>query len=204
MLIEINNKNIDPRLIDQVVQKLKKGELVALPTDSIYAIACDLKNKKGLKKLSDFKNTPLKKASFSIICENHSSISDYVKPIDRKTFKILKKNLPGAFTFILHASSIVSKLFNSNKKEIGIRMSSNNIINEIIHKLQNPIAVSSLYDNEDVLLEYFIDPFEIFQRHENTIALIVDGGKGKLIASTVVNLKDNDVEIIRQGAGVLK
>ena len=204
MLIEINYKNIDPRLIDQVVQELKKGELVALPTDSIYAIACDLKNKKGLKKLSDFKNTPLKKASFSIICKNHSSISDYVKPIDRKTFKILKKNLPGPFTFILYASSIVSKLFTANKKEIGIRMSSNKIINEIINKLQNPIAVSSLHDNEDILLEYFTDPFEIFQRHENTISLIVDGGKGKLVASTVVNLKDNDIKIIRQGAGVLK
>ena len=204
MLIEINHKNIDQRLIDQVVNTLKKGSLVILPTDSIYAVVCDLNSKKGLRALSNFKNTPLKKSNFSIICINHSSISSYVKQMDRKTFKILKHNLPGPFTFILNASTLVAKLFNSNKKEIGIRMSSNNIINEVIKTLENPIVVSSLHDKEDSLLDYFTDPFEMYQRYENNVDIIVDGGKGKLIASTVVNLINNNVELIRQGNGILR
>lgn len=187
----------------QIISILKKGGLVILPTDSIYAVVCDLNSKKGLLALSAFKNTPLKKSNFSIICKDHSSISNYVKQIDRKTFKILKHNLPGPFTFILNASSIVAKLFNSNKKEIGIRMSSNNIINDVLDNLENPIVVSSLHDEEDTLLDYFTDPFEIYQRYENAVDLVIDGGKGKLIASTVVNLVDNNIEIIRQGKGIL-
>ena len=199
MLIEINEKNIDNRLIIQATNILKKGGLIIIPTDTVYAIACDLNSKKGLNQLSEFKKTPLKKSKFSIICEDHSDISKFTKQIDRFIFKILKKNLPGPFTFVMMASNQVSKIFNSNKKEIGIRMPNNEIVKRIVCELKNPIAVSSIHDAEDELLNYFIDPNEIYQRFENQVELVINGGPGKLEASTVVNLCNNEIEILREG-----
>lgn len=200
MLIEINEKNIDDRLIIQATKILKKGGLIIIPTDTVYAIACDLNNKKGLNQLSIFKKTPLKKAKFSIICANHADISKFTKQIDRYIFKILKKNLPGPFTFVMIASNQVSKIFNSNKKEIGIRIPNNLIVQRIVNELKNPIAVSSIHDTEDQLLDYFIDPNEIYERFEKDVELVINGGAGKLEASTVVNLCNNEIEILREGA----
>ena len=200
MLIEINEKNIDNRLIIQATKILKKGGLIIIPTDTVYAIACDLNNKKGLIQLSTFKKTPLKKAKFSIICADHSDISRFTKQIDRFVFKILKKNLPGPFTFVMIASNQVSKIFNSNKKEIGIRMPNNLIVQRIVNELKNPIAVSSIHDAEDQLLDYFIDPNEIYERFEKDVELVINGGAGKLEASTVVNLCNDEIEILREGA----
>ena len=200
MLIEINEKNIDDRLIVQATKILKKGGLIIIPTDTVYAIACDLNNKKGLNQLSFFKKTPLKKAKFSIICEDHSDIAKFTKQMDRFIFKILKKNLPGPFTFVMIASNQVSKIFNSNKKEIGIRIPNNLIVRRIVNELKNPIAVSSIHDAEDQLLNYFIDPNEIYERFEKDVELVINGGPGKLEASTVVNLCNDEIEILREGA----
>ena len=199
MLIEINEKNIDKRLIIQATNILKKGGLIIIPTDTVYAIACDLNSKKGLNQLSEFKKTPLKKSKFSIICEDLSDISKFTKQIDRFIFKIIKKNLPGPFTFVMMASNQVSKIFNSNKKEIGIRMPNNEIVQRIVYELKNPIAVSSIHDAEDELLDYFTDPNEIYQRFENDVELVINGGPGKLEASTVINLCNNEIEILREG-----
>lgn len=203
MLVEINENNIDSRLIDQVVDALKNGELIIYPTDTVYAIGCDVRNKKALEKLARLKNIKLSQSRFAIICKDMSDISTYVKQIDRPTFKVLKQNLPGPFTFILESTNEVQRLFDSKRKEIGIKIPDNKIVNEIVEKLGNPLVTTSLIDNEDDLLEYFIDPYEIYQRYDDKVHTIIDGGYGKLEASTIVNCTNGDIEIIRQGAGEL-
>lgn len=201
MLVEINENNIDSRLIDQVVDALKNGELIIYPTDTVYAIGCDVRNKKALEKLARLKNIKLSQSRFAIICKDMSDISTYVKQIDRPTFKVLKQNLPGPFTFILESTNEVQRLFDSKRKEIGIKIPDNKIILEIVEKLGNPLVTTSLIDNEDDLLEYFIDPYEIYQRYDDKVHTIIDGGYGKLEASTIVNCTNGGIEIIRQGAG---
>lgn len=203
MLIEINETNIDNRLIDQTVEALKAGELIIYPTDTVYAIGCDVKNKKALEKLARLKNVKLSQSKFAIICKDLSDVSNYVKQIDRPTFKLLKQSLPGPFTFILEATSEVQRLFDSKRKEIGIKIPDNKIVLEIVNQLGNPLVTTSLIDNEDDLLEYFIDPYEIYQRYDDKVHTIIDGGYGKLEASTIVNCTSGDVEIIRQGAGII-
>lgn len=203
MLIEINEENIDKRLIDQVVEALKAGEIIIYPTDTVYAMGCDLYNKKALENLARLKNIKLNKSMFSIICKDLSDISQYVKQIDRPTFKLLKQSLPGPYTFIMTANNDIPRLFNSKRKEIGIKIPDNKIVLEIVEKLGNPIVTTSLIDNEDELLEYFIDPYQIYERFDDQVNTIIDGGPGKLEASTIVNCTGSEPEIIRQGAGEL-
>ncbi|MDX1446225.1 L-threonylcarbamoyladenylate synthase [Lishizhenia sp.] len=201
MLIEINPYNIDQRIIKDCVNKLRQGEVIIYPTDSVYAMGCDLESKKGLDKLAEFKNVKLKKSQFSIICSDLSDVSNYVKQIDRPTFKLLKSSLPGPFTFVMNATNDVSRLFGTNRKEIGIRIPNNEIILAIVKELGNPIATTSLHDDDDVLMEYFTDPYEIYQRWDEKVDYIIDGGMGKLEATTVVDCTGSEPEILRQGAG---
>lgn len=203
MLVEINENNIDQRLINQVVEALKNGELIIYPTDTVYAIGCDLKNKNALEKLAKLKNMKLSKSKFSIICEDISQVTNYVKQMNKQTFKMIKRSLPGPFTFILNATPEVTKYFDTKRKEIGIKIPDNQIVNEIVKNLGNPLVTTSLIDDEDELLEYFIDPYEIFQRFDDKVDTIIDGGAGKLLASTIVNCTGEEPEIIRQGAGEL-
>lgn len=204
MIIEINPKNIDNRLIDQAVKSLQKGEIIIFPTDTVYSMGCDLRNKKALEKLATLKDVKLKKSNFSIICHDLSNLSEYVKHIDRPIFKLLKNSLPGPFTFIMNATQEVTKIFDSNKKEIGIRIPDNNIILEIVKKLGNPIATTSLHNDEDQILDYFTDPYTIFENYDDKVDLIIDGGAGKLEASTVVDCTNGSPEIIRQGIGIIE
>ena len=204
MLLEINPNNIDQRSIDQVVKQLKKGGVIIFPTDTVYAIGCDLYNKKALNRLAALKDIRLKKARFSIICNSMSDLSDYVKNIDRPTFKLINRSLPGPFTFILTATNEIPRLFGTNRKEIGIRIPDNPILKEITEQLGNPLATTSLHDVEDEILDYFIDPYEIYERYDSKVDLIIDGGYGNLLASTVVQCLDGSAEIIRQGAGELE
>lgn len=202
MIIEINPENIDRRLIDEVVGVLKKGGIIIFPTDTVYSMGCDLFNKKALNELARLKDIKLNKANFSIICHDLSDISDYVKQIDRPTFKLLKQSLPGPFTFILNATNEVPRLFESKKREIGIRIPNNTILMEIVKSLGNPIATTSLHNEEDTIQDYFADPYMIYERYENKVALIIDGGMGNLEASTVVDCT-NGFEIVRQGIGII-
>ncbi|MBI2258282.1 MAG: threonylcarbamoyl-AMP synthase [Flavobacteriia bacterium] len=204
MFIEINPYSINERVLQQVVEHLKKGNIAIFPTDSVYNVACDLLSKKGLETLANFKDLKLNKARFSIICSDLSEISSYVKPISRPVFKILKHNLPGPFTFILQAGNEVQKVFQSNRKEIGIRIPDSLFLHKLVQLLGNPIATSSLHDEEDEIMEYFTDPNEIYQRYENQIEMIVDGGLGNIYPSTVVDCTSDEIEILRQGIGVLK
>jgi tRNA threonylcarbamoyl adenosine modification protein (Sua5/YciO/YrdC/YwlC family) len=203
MLLEINPENIDERYIARAVEILKKGGIIIFPTDTVYAMGCDLYNKKALNELARIKGVKLNKANFSIICTGMSDLSKYVKQIDRPIFKVLNANLPGPFTFILHATNEIPRLFDTNRKEIGIRIPDNKIILKLTEALGNPIATTSLKEDENAVVEYFNDPVEIYERYENLVSLIIDGGFGKLEASTVVDCTSGAPVIIRNGLGEL-
>jgi tRNA threonylcarbamoyl adenosine modification protein (Sua5/YciO/YrdC/YwlC family) len=203
MFIEINPYNIDRRLIDDVVAELKKGKLIAFPTDTVYAVGCDAYNKKGLAALADWKKVKIQKAQFSMICRDLSQVSEYVKQLDRSTFRLLKQNLPGPFTFIMEATGEVSKLFDVSRKEIGIRIPDNQIALAIVEALGNPMASTSLHDGDDEIADYFADPYAIYERMDDDFGVIIDGGHGHLEASTIVDLTQGSPEILRQGIGRL-
>lgn len=203
MIVEINPNNIDDRLIKQAVDILKKGGVIIFPTDTVYSMGCDLYSKKGLNQLAQLKGIKLNKANFAIICHDLSNLSDYVKQINRPTFKLLKNALPGPFTFILLANNDVPKLFDSNKKEIGIRIPNNQIVLEIVKRLGNPMATTSLHNDEDEIQDYFADPYAIYERYEDEVELIIDGGFGNLDASTIVDCTEEEPFIVRQGIGIL-
>ena len=196
--IKIYNDNPNQQLVDEVVAVLKKGGLVIFPTDTIYGLGCDLKNNKALERLAMLKGVKLEKATFSFIFNNLSHLSDYVKQIDSPTFKILKRTLPGPYTFILPGSNTLPKVF-KKKKTVGIRIPDNNIVRSIIETLGNPIVSTSIKD-EDEVLEYITDPELIFEKWEKKVDIVIDGGYGDNYASTVVDLIDAPV-IIREGKG---
>ncbi len=199
MLLEINEQNIDKRSIEIVVRALQKGGIIIFPTDTVYAMGCDLRNKKALKQLAFLKGIKLTKARFSIICSDLSNLSDYVRQMDRSTYKLLNRSLPGPYTFILNANNEVPKLFDTNRKEIGIRIPNNAIIREIVELLGNPLATTSLHDVEDEIMDYFVDPYEIYERYDSKVELIIDGGHGNLEGSTIVDCTGEMPEIVRQG-----
>ena len=203
MLLEINPENIDERYIARAVEILKKGGIIIFPTDTVYAMGCDLYNKKALEELARIKGVKLSKANFSIICTGMSDLSKYVKQIDRPIFKVLNSNLPGPITFILQATNEIPRLFDTNRKEIGIRIPDNKIILKLTEALGNPIATTSLKEDENAVVEYFNDPVEIYERYENSVSLIIDGGFGKLEASTIVDCTSGAPVIIRSGLGEL-
>ena len=196
--IKIYNDNPNQQLVDEVVAVLKKGGLVIFPTDTIYGLGCDLKNNKALERLAMLKGVKLEKATFSFIFNNLSHLSDYVKQIDSPTFKILKRTLPGPYTFILPGSNTLPKVF-KKKKTVGIRIPDNNIVRSIIETLGNPIVSTSIKD-EDEVLEYITDPELIFEKWEKKVDIVIDGGYGDNYASTVVDLIDAPV-VIREGKG---
>lgn len=202
MFLEINPYSVDNRKIEEVISILKKGGVIVIPTDTVYSFACDLNNKKGLKKLAQLKGVKLNKANFSLICYDLSTLNEFTKPIDRSTYKLLNKALPGPYTFILNASNKVPKLFDSNKKEIGIRIPANDIARQIVLSLGNALAVTSVHD-EDEIIDYTNDPSEIFQRFENEVDLVIDGGIGTLEPSTIIDCTNGEFEVIREGLGTL-
>lgn len=203
MLFIIHPDNPDQRKIRLVVDILNKGGVIIYPTDTVYSLGCSLHKKRAIEKLAQLKGIKLKKANFSVICSDLSHLADYTKPIDRSTYKLLNKNLPGPFTFILNASNQVPKLFDTNKKTIGIRIPDNNIVKAIIEELGHPLVTTSIHDEDDII-EYTTDPSLIEEKWDNLVDGIVDGGYGNNIASTVVDLSDGDVDIVRQGIGELE
>jgi tRNA threonylcarbamoyl adenosine modification protein (Sua5/YciO/YrdC/YwlC family) len=202
MLINVVAKDPDLRVIQKIIKILNNDGLIVIPTDTIYAFATSMKSKKGLEKLDNIKKTKLKKANFSLICQNLKEISRYTKPFDRKTFKILKTALPGPFTFILNANNNVSKIFNSNKKEIGVRIPNHRFIRTLIEELKHPLICSSVND-EDEIVKYTTDPLIIFENHENNVDAVIDYGYGNNVASTIVDCRSDELVLIRQGAGEL-
>ena len=196
--IKIYNDNPDPGAIDKVAAVLKKGGLVIYPTDTVYGLGCDIHNNKALEKIALLKGIKIEKATFSFICNNLSHLSDYVKQIDSSTFKILKRALPGPYTFILPGSKSLPKVF-KKKKTVGIRIPDNIITQSIVKVLGNPIVSSSIRD-EDEILEYTTDPELIFEKWGKFVDLVIDGGYGGNSASTVIDLTNEPI-IVREGKG---
>jgi tRNA threonylcarbamoyl adenosine modification protein (Sua5/YciO/YrdC/YwlC family) len=197
--IKIYPDNPNEAAIAKVVKVLKDGGLVIYPTDTVYGLGCDITNTKALERIAKIKGIKLEKANFSFICHDLSNISDYIRQIDTTTFKILKRTLPGPYTFILPGNNNLPKEF-KKKKTVGIRVPNNAIVLEIVKLLGNPIVSTSIYD-EDEVLEYSTDPELIFEKWQNKVDLIIDGGYGDNQPSTIIDLSEGEPVVIRQGKG---
>ena len=201
MLKRIYNDNPDEKKIDEVVKCLENGGIIIYPTDTVYGLGCNINNKKALERIARIKGVKLKDAHFSFICFDLSDLSKYAKQINSRTFKLLKRIFPGPFTIILKGTNKIPKIFSNKKKTVGIRIPNNNIVREIVKKLGSPIVSTSIID-EDAIIEYSTDPDLIYEKYKDLVDLIIDGGYGMNVASTVVDCTDeNDYKIIRQGKG---
>jgi len=198
-LIRIYEENPNPKDIKKVVDILRNGGLVIYPTDTVYGLGCDITNTSALEKIAQIKGVKLAKANFSFICEDLSNLSDYVKQIDTQTFKILKRSLPGPYTFILPGNSNLPNVF-KKKKTVGIRVPNNNICLAIVKELGNPIVSTSIRD-EDEVIEYTTDPELILEKWDKLVDVVIDGGYGDNIPSTVIDLTDSTPEVVRIGKG---
>ncbi|MCB0442964.1 MAG: threonylcarbamoyl-AMP synthase [Flavobacterium sp.] len=198
-LIKIYPENPNEAAILKVVKVLKEGGLVIYPTDTVYGLGCDITNTKALERIAKIKGIKLEKANFSFICHDLSNLSDYVKQIDTPTFKILKRSLPGPYTFILPGNNNLPKEF-KKKKTVGIRVPDNNIILELVKKLGNPIVSTSIHD-EDEVLEYSTDPELIFEKWQNLVEVVIDGGYGDNQPSTIIDLSEYEPVVVREGKG---
>jgi tRNA threonylcarbamoyl adenosine modification protein (Sua5/YciO/YrdC/YwlC family) len=202
MLVKLFNENPNLREILKIVEILRKGGLIIYPTDTVYGLGCDITNAKAVEKVARIKGVKVEKNNFSFICSDLSHISDFTKPISNSVFKLMKKNLPGPFTFILEANNNVPKYF-KGKKTVGIRVPDNNIIREIIRELGNPILSTSIHD-EDEILEYSTDPELIYEKYQDVAEIVIDGGYGEFVPSTIIDCTGDEIQIIREGKGVLE
>jgi len=199
--IRIYPKNPNDKEIAKVVKTLKNGGLIIYPTDTVYGLGCDITNSKALEKIARIKGIKLEKTNFSFVCSDLKNISDYVKQIDTSIFKILKRSLPGPYTFILPGNNNLPKEF-KKKKTVGIRIPDNNIAIEIVRQLGNPIVSTSIHD-QDQIIEYTTDPELIFEKWQNLVDIVIDGGYGDNHASTIIDLSEDEPQVIREGKGTL-
>ncbi|MGB5379150.1 L-threonylcarbamoyladenylate synthase [Muriicola sp.] len=199
--IKIYNENPNPREIKRVVEVLRKGGLIIYPTDTVYGLGCDITKTKALEKIARIKGIKLDKANWSFVCADLSNLSDYVRQIDTPTFKILKRALPGPYTFILPGNNNLPKDF-KKRKTVGIRVPDNNIARAIVESLGNPIISTSIHD-EDEVIEYTTDPELIYEKWQNLVDIVIDGGYGHNVTSTVIDLSNSEPAVIREGKGSL-
>lgn len=200
--IKIYEENPNPRAIKRVVEVLKNGGVIIFPSDTVYALGCDITNTRAMERVAHLRGVKLEKANFSFICESLSNLSDYVRQIDSGTFKLLKRNLPGPYTFILPGNNNLPTVF-KKKKEVGIRVPDNSIAQAIVRELGNPIISTSIKDDDEVI-EYTTDPGLILEKWDNLVDVVIDGGYGGNVASTVVDLTGSEPLVIREGKGSLE
>lgn len=198
--IKLYEENPDPRKIERIIQTLQDGGVIIYPTDTIYGLGCDLMNRKAVENLCRIKGIKPQKMNLSFICHDMSQVATYVRSINNQVFKLMKQVLPGPYTFIFEASSSVPKITKSNKKTVGIRIPDNNIPIEIVKALGNPMVTTSIHDIDGVV-EYATDPEEIYELYKNTVDIVIDGGYGENVASTVLDCTGDVIEIVRQGKG---
>jgi len=203
MIIKIYPDSPAPRHLKTVVDAFHKGGLVIFPTDTIYGLGCGIQHIKAVNRIAQLKGIKKEKANFSMIINNMSMLAEFTKPIDNHIFRLMRKNLPGPFTFILNASSNIPKIFQSKKKTIGIRMPDNLIINSIIEELGSPIITTSIRDDDEIV-EYTTDPELIYEKYSKVVDIVIDGGYGDNEASTIVDCTSGEPIIIRQGKGELE
>ena len=199
--IKIYEQNPNPREIAKVVSVLRNGGLIIYPTDTVYGLGCDITNVKALEKIAQIKGVKLAKSNFSFVCQDLSNLSDYVKQIDTSTFKILKRALPGPYTFVLPGSKSLPSVF-KKKRTVGIRVPNNNIALDIVRALGNPIVSTSIHDDDEII-EYTTDPELIFEKWTSIVDAVIDGGYGGNEASTIIDLSDGEPLVIREGKGSL-
>ena len=197
--IKLYNENPNEKDIAKVVEVLRLGGLIIYPTDTVYGLGCDITNTKALEKIARIKGVKLEKANFSFVCSDLKNLSDYVKQIDTSTFKLLKRALPGPYTFIMQGNNNLPKDF-KKKKTIEIRVPDNTIARTIVEKLGNPIVSTSIYDDDDVI-EYTTDPELIFEKWQNRVDIVIDGGYGDNVASTIIDLSGDAPVVLREGKG---
>lgn len=201
-LVKIFEENPNPREVEKVVTVLRKGGLIIYPTDTVYGLGCDITNSKALQRLARIKGVKLEKAQWSFICADLSNLSDFVHQIDTPTFKLLKRALPGPYTFILPGRNNLPKDF-KKRKTVGIRVPDNTIARTLVKVLGNPIASTSIHDEDDIL-EYTTDPELIFEKWRHLVDVVVDGGYGGNVASTVIDVSNGEPTVVREGKGELE
>ena len=202
MIIDVVSENPDLRTVLKIIKILENDGLIVIPTDTIYAFAVSMKSKKAIKKLASIKKVKLNKANFSLICKDLNDISSFTNPIDRNIFRIMKRCFPGPFTFILKANNSVSKIFDNKKKEVGIRIPDHYFVKNLVNELGFPLVCSSVNDDDEII-QYSTDPKTIFEKHENEVDAVIDCGFGNNIASTVIDCRQSEPKILRQGAGII-
>lgn len=203
MLLRLNYDNPHPKDIQFIIDCLKNDGIIIYPTDTVYSIGCDITKPKAIEKLCRLKNIKPEKANFSFVCSDLSQLANYAKPISNSLFRVMKKALPGPYTFILEANNNVPKLLKQNKKTVGIRVPDNTICKVIITELGNPIITTSLHNQDDEIMEYFVDPEVIHREYEKKVDIVIDGGFGNLYASTVLDCSEDEIVIVREGLGSL-
>ena len=203
MLVKIYPENPNQKDIRLVVDVLKNGGIIIYPTDTVYALGCDISDGKAVEKIARYKNVKVEKSNLSFICQDLSQLSDFTKPLSNQVFKLLKKYLPGPYTFIMNANNNVPKYFKGKKRTVGVRIPDNPIILEIVRVLGNPIMSTSIHD-EDEMLEYSTDPELIHEKFKDLADLIIDGGYGDNVPSTIVDCTGDIPVVIRQGKGVFE
>ncbi len=202
MLLRINPDNIDDRLVWQVVNCLREGGVIIYPTDTVYTLGCDLTHRDAYEKVCKLKNVKPNKANFSIVCYDLSHITDFTMSIPTPVYKMMKRVLPGPYTFILNGNNNISKIYGYNKKTVGIRVPDNIIARAIVDELGAPILSASI-KNEDTVLEYITDPEEIYSVYEPLVDMVIDGGPGGNVPSTIIDYTGKEPLIVREGAGVV-
>jgi len=200
-LLNIHPDNPNPRYVKMVIECLETGGVIIYPTDTVYGMGCDPRFPKALDRLAQIKGIKREKAEFSLICHDLKQLSDYARPIGNDVFRLMKRLLPGPYTFILEANNNVPKIFQSKKKTVGIRVPDNNIITTIIREYGHALANTSIHDNDDVWAEYITDPELIYERFEKQVDLVIDGGYGDNEGSTIIDCSGNDLVLVRQGKG---
>lgn len=203
MLLQLYPQNPDERKIKQIVECLRDGGVIVYPTDTIYGLGCDFKNENAVERICRIKNIKPEKANLSFVCNDLSHIADFTRPFGNDVFKLMKRCLPGPFTFILNANNDIPRLLKSKKKTIGIRVPDNNIARSIALALGNPIISTSLKNPSDDFIEYPTDPEDIYEQYEKLVDIVIDGGYGGDIPSTIIDCTGNAPELQRQGLGEL-
>lgn len=203
MFLKLHSENPNPRYVKMIIECLENDGVIIFPTDTIYAIGCSVNSSKALDRIARIKGVKKEKANFSFIFHDLSMLSEFTRPINNDVFKMMKRNLPGAFTFIVEANNNVPKLFKNNKKTIGIRIPDQPIITNIVRELGCPIITTSIID-EDEISGFMTDPEEINDAYKDKVDIIIDGGFGNKEESTIVDCTDNEIVILREGKGVLE
>ena len=204
MFLKLYPTNPNPRYVKMILECLQDGGIVIFPTDTIYGMGGDINNPKVLDRICQIKGIRKEKANFSFIFHDLSMLSEFTKPIGNDVFKMMKRNLPGPFTFILNANNNIPRIFQSKKKTVGIRIPDQPIITNLVRELGHPIMTTSLLDEDDEMERYLTDPEEINERYKDLVDIVIDGGSGENVASTVVDCTEDEIMIVRQGKGILE